>query len=119
MAEIEPIEIINNNPEIIEDKPIEIIEDKPIEIIDRRKIKKQKKVEEEPAEKIDKRKILRALWRTTILEDGTKKYNNRPCDPLYFKKYYDNIYFVSTTAKRDKKFEELIEELDEDGWKIL
>ena len=78
MAEIESIEIINNNPEIIE-----IIEDKPI---DRRKIKKIKKVEEEPVEKIDKRKILRALWRTTILEDGTKKYNDRPCDPLYFKK---------------------------------
>jgi hypothetical protein len=80
MAEIEPIEIINN-PEIIEDKPIEIF--------DRRKIKKIKNVEEEPVEKIDKRKILRALWRTTILEDGTKKYNNKPCDPLYFKKYYD------------------------------
>ena len=69
------------NPEIIE-----IIEDKPI---DRRKIKKIKKVEEEPVEKIDKRKILRTPWRTTILEDGTKKYNDRPCDPLYFKKYYD------------------------------
>ena len=80
MAEIEPIEIINN-PEIIEDKPIEII--------DRRKIKKIKKVEEEPVEKIDKRKILRTPWRTTILPDGTKKYNDRPCDPLYFKKYYD------------------------------
>ena len=73
MAEFEPIEIINNNPEIIE-------------IIDRRKIKK---VKLEPVEKIDKRKILRVLWRTTILEDGTKKYNNKPCDPLYFKKYYD------------------------------
>ena len=82
MAEIESIEIINNNPEIIE-----IIEDKPI--IDRRKIKKIKKVEEEPVEKIDKRKILRTPWRTTILPDGTKKYNDRPCDPLYFKKYYD------------------------------
>ena len=35
MAEIESIEIINHNPEIIEDKPIEII--------DRRKIKKIKK----------------------------------------------------------------------------
>ena len=35
MTEIEPIETINNNPEIIEDKPIEII--------DRRKIKKIKK----------------------------------------------------------------------------
>jgi hypothetical protein len=81
MAEIESIEIINNNPEIIE-----IIEDKPI---DRRKIKKIKKVEEEPVEKNDKRKILRASWRTTILEDRTKKYNNKPCDPLYFKTYYD------------------------------
>ena len=83
MAEIESIEIIENNPEIIQ-----IIEDKPIEIIDRRRIKKIKKAEE-PVEKIDKRKILRALWRTTILEDGTKKYNNKPCDPLYFQKYYD------------------------------
>ena len=82
MAEIESIEIIENNPEIIQ-----IIEDKPIEIIDRRK--KIKKVEEEPVEKIDKRKILRTPWRTTILPDGTKKYNDRPCDPLYFKKYYD------------------------------
>ena len=35
MAEIEPIEIINNNTEIIEDKPIEII--------DRRKLKKKQK----------------------------------------------------------------------------
>ena len=35
MAEIVPIEIINNNPEIIEDKPIEIINNNP-EIIDRR-----------------------------------------------------------------------------------
>ena len=65
MAEIESI--------VIEDKPeiIQIIEDKPI--IDRRRIKKIKKVEEEPVEKIDKRKILRAPWRTTILEDGTIK----------------------------------------------
>ena len=86
MAEIESIEIINN-PEIIEDKPIEIIEDKPIEIIDRRK--KNKKVVEEPVEKIDKRKIKRALWRYITLEDGTKKYNKNPCDPLYYKKYYD------------------------------
>ena len=84
MAEIEPIEIIENNPEIIQ-----IIEDKPI--IDRRKIKKIKKVEEDvpPVEKIDKRKILRTPWRTTTLPDGTIKYNDRPCDPLYFKKYYD------------------------------
>ena len=87
MAEIESIEIINN-PEIIEDKPIEIIKDKPIEIIDRRKIKNIKKVEEEPVEKIDKIKILKAPWRTEILEDGSKIYNNKPCDPEYFKKYY-------------------------------
>ena len=80
MTEIESIEII-------EDKPIiEIIEDKPI--IDRRRIKKIKKAEE-PVDKIDKRKILRALWRTTILPDGTKKYNKKPCDPLYYQKYYD------------------------------
>ena len=91
MAEIESI-VIEDKPEIIqiiEDKPIiEINEDKPI---DRRKIKKIKKVEEETpsVEKIDKRKILRTPWRTTILPDGTKKYNDRPCDPLYFKKYYD------------------------------
>ncbi len=88
MAEIESIEIINN-PEIIKDKPIiEINEDKPI---DRRKIKKIKKVEEDTptVEKIDKRKILRTPWRTTILPDGTTKYNDRLCDPLYFKKYYD------------------------------
>ena len=44
MAEIVPIEIINNKTAIIEDKPIEIIEDKPIEIIDRRKILKNKKI---------------------------------------------------------------------------
>ena len=81
MTEIESIEIINNNPETIEDKP-EIIE-----INDRRK--KNKKVVEEPVEKIDKRKIKRALWRYITLEDGTKKYNKNPCDPLYYKKYYD------------------------------
>ena len=82
MAEIESIEIINNNPEIIKYKP---------EIIDRRKIKKIKKVEEDtpPVEKIDKRKILRAPWRTTILENGEIKYSKKPCDPLYYQKYYD------------------------------
>ena len=93
MAEFEPIEIINNSTEIIEDSNnTEVIEDKPIEIVDRRKLRKgmKKTVEDAPpVEKIDKRKILRALWRTTILEDGTTKYNNKPCDPLYFKKYYD------------------------------
>ena len=46
---------------------------------------KNKTVEDAPpVEKID-----RALWRTTTLEDGTTKYNKKPCDPLYFKKYYD------------------------------
>ena len=79
MAEIESIEIINNNPEIIEDKPIEII--------DRRK--KNKEVVEEPVEKIDKRKIKTAPWRYITLEDGTIKYNKNPCDPLYYKTYYD------------------------------
>ena len=74
MAEIESIEIINNNPEII----------------DRRKIKKVKKVKEDTptVEKNNKIKILKAPWRTEILEDGTNKYNNKPCDPEYFKKYY-------------------------------
>ena len=81
MAEIE---IINNNTEIIEDS-------NNTEIIDRRKLRKgiEKTVEDAPPVEIDKREILRALWRTTILEDGTTKYNNKPCDPLYFKKYYD------------------------------
>ena len=41
-------------------------------------------------EKIDRRKIKRALWITTILDDGTQKYNNKPNDPLYFQKYYDD-----------------------------
>ena len=51
MVEIESIEIINNNPEIIEDKPIEII--------DRRRIKKIKKVEEDipPVEKLIKEQL--------------------------------------------------------------
>ena len=40
-------------------------------------------------EKIDKRKILRAPWRTTILENGEIKYSKKPCDPLYYQKYYD------------------------------
>ena len=42
-----------------------------------------------PVQKIDRRKILRAEWRTTILEDGSVKYNKTPCDPNYYKKYYD------------------------------
>ena len=44
-----------------------------------------------PVQKIDRRKILRAEWRTTILEDGTIKYNNKPNDPDYFLKYYDKV----------------------------
>ena len=38
---------------------------------------------------IDRRKILKAEWRTIVLEDGTVKYNSKPNDPLYFSKYYD------------------------------
>ena len=81
--------------EIIEDEPEDKPEDKPVEKIDRRKIKKIKPPKEvkpvEAVEKIDKRKILRAPWRTTILEDGTKKYNKKPTDPLYYQKYYDTV----------------------------
>ena len=98
MAENKPEIMIVEDPkvqsyliEIIEDEP----EDKPVEKIDRRKIKKIKPPKEvkpvEVVEKIDKRKILRAPWRTTILEDGTKKYNKRPTDPLYYQKYYDTV----------------------------
>ena len=39
--------------------------------------------------RIDRRTIKRAPWRTTILEDGATKYNDKPNDPLYFQKYYD------------------------------
>lgn len=45
-------------------------------------------VETKP-EKIDRRTIKRAPWRTTVLEDGTIKYNHKPNDPKYFQKYYD------------------------------
>jgi hypothetical protein len=34
---------------------------------------------------------------------------------LGFKKRFDNIYFVSPTARTDKKFSKLVKELDEDG----
>ena len=44
-------------------------------------------VETKP-EKIDRRKIKRAPWRTTVLEDGTIKYNDKPNDPHYHAKYY-------------------------------
>ena len=53
-----------------------------------------------PVEIIDRRRIKRALWRTTTLEDGTILYNNKPPDPLYFKKYYDE--------KRREKESEII-----------
>lgn len=32
----------------------------------------------------------------------------------HLKQYYDNIYMISTTADKDKKFKKLIEELDEE-----
>jgi hypothetical protein len=44
--------------------------------------------EGQPTEKIDRRKIKRAPWRTIENEDGTTKYNDKPNDPEYFKKYY-------------------------------
>ena len=44
--------------------------------------------QEQTSEKVDKRRIKRAPWRTTILEDGTIKYNDKPNDPEYFKKYW-------------------------------
>ena len=37
----------------------------------------------------DRRRIKTAPWRTITLEDGTTKYNTRPNDPGYFRKYYD------------------------------
>ena len=43
---------------------------------------------EQKHEKIDRRKIKRALWRTIENEDGTIKYNGKPNDPDYFKKYW-------------------------------
>ena len=43
---------------------------------------------EEPIKKIDRRTIKTAPWRTTVNEDGTIKYNNKPNDPDYQKKYW-------------------------------
>ena len=43
---------------------------------------------EKQPEKIDRRTIKRAPWRTTVLEDGTVKYNDKPNDPHYHAKYY-------------------------------
>lgn len=37
---------------------------------------------------VEKRKKQKAPWRTIVLEDGTTKYNSKPNDPLYFRKYY-------------------------------
>ena len=42
----------------------------------------------EPIKKIDRRTIKRAPWRTTVNEDGTIKYNDKPNDPDYQKKYW-------------------------------
>ena len=44
---------------------------------------------EQTTEKIDRRKIKRAPWRTIENEDGTTKYNSKPNDPDYFKKYWN------------------------------
>ena len=60
-------------------------------------------------EKIDRRKIKRALWRTTENEDGTTKYNSKPNDPDYFKKYWnekrrDVESNVITCERCQKKF---------------
>ena len=44
--------------------------------------------DEVPVEKVDGRKIKRTPWRTITLEDGTTKYDSKPNDPDYFKKYY-------------------------------
>ena len=43
---------------------------------------------EQQPEKIDHRKIKRALWRTTVNEDGTTTYNNKPLDPHYHRNYW-------------------------------
>lgn len=45
-------------------------------------------IPEPQPEKIDRRRIKRAPWRTTVLEDGTIKYNDKPNDPHYHAKYY-------------------------------
>ena len=43
----------------------------------------------EPIEiKIDRRTIKRSPWRTTVNEDGTTKYNDKPNDPNYFRNYW-------------------------------
>lgn len=41
-----------------------------------------------PAKPIDRRTIKRTPWRTTLKEDGTIKYNDKPNYPDYFKKYW-------------------------------
>ena len=59
--------------------------------------------------KIQIRKIKRAPWRTTALEnDGAIKYNVKPNDPEYFKKYYEeNKEIIKEKARiysRDKYY---------------
>ena len=49
---------------------------------------KNKNENEIENEKMDRRKILRAPWRTTVDEKGNVKYNDKPNDPEYFKKYW-------------------------------
>ena len=64
---------------------------------------------ETQTEKIDRRKIKRAPWRTIVNEDGTTKYNGKPNDPDYFKKYWsekrkDVESIVITCDRCQKKF---------------
>ena len=64
---------------------------------------------ETTTEKIDKRKIKRAPWRTITNEDGTTKYNSKPNDPDYFKKYWhekrcEKESTVITCERCQKKF---------------
>lgn len=49
--------------------------------------------------KIDRRTIKRAPWRTTVLEDGTIKYNDKPNDPDYFRKYWNTKRKFIANAK--------------------
>ena len=64
---------------------------------------------ETTSEKVDKRKIKRAPWRTITNEDGTTKYNSKPNDPDYFKKYWhekrcEKESTVITCERCQKKF---------------
>ena len=37
---------------------------------------------------IKKQRVKKAPWRTTVNEDGSIKYNDKPLDPEYHNKYY-------------------------------